>query len=353
MVFASLGLARYLVSHIHPGVSMVAVRAHEGLLGWDAGYYRDIAVRGYAVLPRGALRFFPLVPLLARWLHDVTRLSAGTALLVLVNALAFLAAVLLHRLAVIETGDHALAERAVWILCLAPPAYVLVMGYAESALLVASLVAFLALRSGQWWVAAVAGYLAGLTRPLGVLLAAPALIEVLRHRDRHRGRVTAPAQAAMVAAVVAPVAGAATYLAWVGSRFGDFLLPLRVQQSGNLRGGWADPFATVIDDLRGLAHGHVGTALHVPWLAVFAVLAVVALFRWPSSYGALAVLVIAAALTSSNLDSTERYALSAFPLVLAAAGLLAGPRRERAALGLLGAGLVGYSLLAFLNALVP
>ena len=63
--------------------------------------------------------------------------------------------------------------------------------------------------------------------------------------------------------------------------------------------------------------------------------------------------ILGVALAGANLDSFERYALSAFPLVIAAAVLVRGPRLERAALVLLSAGLAGYALLAFLNLFVP
>jgi hypothetical protein len=62
---------------------------------------------------------------------------------------------------------------------------------------------------------------------------------------------------------------------------------------------------------------------------------------------------LAFALAGSNLDSFERYALSAFPLTMAAAVLCRGPRVERAVLVLLPAALAGYALLAFMNISVP
>jgi hypothetical protein len=55
----------------------------------------------------------------------------------------------------------------------------------------------------------------------------------------------------------------------------------------------------------------------------------------------------------ANLDSFERYALSAFPLSIAAALVLTRPQIERAVLTLLSAGLAAYALLAFLNISVP
>lgn len=349
VVLGALELARYLVDHLHPA-AVVAVRAHEGLLGWDAGYYRDIALHGYAGLPRPALRFFPLVPLVTRALHDVTGLSAGDCLLGLVNAAALLAAVLLYELVVKETGRRDLARRAVWILALAPSAFVLVMGYAESVLVVLAVAMFLALRSQRWWWAAAAGYLAGLTRPLGALLFLAALGQAALslRRSRPAGQLAGAA-----VAVAAPVAGCVTYLAWVGSQFGDFWLPVRIQESGNLRGRFTDPVVTFFHDFKQLFHGHVGTGLHAPWLVVFVVLLVVAFRRWPLPYGLYTLGVLGLAVSSANFDSLERYGLSAFPIVLAAACLVEGEAVERTVWPLLGAILVSYSLLAFLNALVP
>jgi hypothetical protein len=63
--------------------------------------------------------------------------------------------------------------------------------------------------------------------------------------------------------------------------------------------------------------------------------------------------VLATAVAGSNLDSFERYALSAFPLSIAAALVLTESQLERAVLALLAAGLAGYALLAFLNISVP
>ncbi|HET6811143.1 MAG TPA: hypothetical protein VFH50_09055 [Acidimicrobiales bacterium] len=380
VVLGALALARYLSNHIHPTAAVVT-RAHEGLLGWDAGFYRDLALRGYAGLPRPSLRFFPLVPLVTRALHTVTGLSAGACLIGLVNVAAFGAGVLLYRLVLTETARRDLARRAVWILALAPSAFVLVMGYAEAVLLVLSIGAFLALRTHRWWWAAAAGYLAGLTRPIGVVLVLAALAEVglslrpARSADpagpapsppaplplAHRPGAGAPElrraplahQLGALAAVAAPAAGCVTYLGWVAARFGSFWLPLRIQESGNLRGRFRDPLVTVVHDAKDLFHGHVGTGLHVPWLVVFLALLVVLFRRWPLPYGLYALGVLALAVSSSNFDSLERYALSAFPFVLGAAGLVVGEETERTVFSFLGALLLAYGLLAFLNAVVP
>ena len=107
------------------------------------------------------------------------------------------------------------------------------------------------------------------------------------------------------------------------------------------------------DALRDLFHGHVGTALHVPWIALSLILLVVCWKKLPMVYGIFAAGVIVAALSGHNLDSFERYALTAFPLVIAAGTLLRSERVATPVLILSSAGLFGYAVLAFLGAYVP
>lgn len=335
----------------------MAARVHSGLLGWDAGWYLSIASRGYGALGHQSLRFFPLLPLLTRGVALLPGITDQVALVALSNAFAFVATALLWTLVRAESGDPELARRSVWILALAPSAVTYVMGYAESALLVCTVGCFLALRHRDatgalrpaWAWAAAAGLAGGAIRPLGVVLVLPVLVEAVRHwrGSRHRRR------AAAAAAVVAPVAGAGAFLAWCGVAFGDFWLPVSEQTRSSRHGGLTDPLETLRHDAAGVLHHHVETSLHVPLVIVAVILLVVCFRRWPVSYGLFAAGILAVAASGTNLDSFERYALSAFPLVIAAAGLTASPRVERVVLVLLSAGLVGYSLLVFLNVVVP
>lgn len=361
VVLGALALAHLVVDRVHPTAAGAVARVHQGLLGWDAGWYEAIARSGYRPLGHQALRFFPLFPLLGRALATLPGVSAGAALLVVANGSALVGTALLRVLVRRETGDARLADRSAWLVSLVPPAVVLVMGYAEATLLVCTVGCFLAIRTGvgrgrvpgaagpRWWVAAVLGLAAGLTRPLGLLLVVPVAVEAAR---RWRGARTSERLAA-AAAVGAPVAGTAIFLGWSWGVFGDALLPLRVQTQAGHHGGLSDPLRTLVDDARGVFHHHFGTALHVPWVVLAVVLVVVCWRRLPACYGAFATAVVVVALSGTNLDSFERYAMSAFPLVIAGASLTAEPRVERTVLALAAAGLAGYALLAFFNLSVP
>jgi len=360
VVLGALAVAHELVTRGRP-LPAVAARVHEGLLGWDSGWYEAIARHGYGGAGHLSLRFFPVVPLLVRALSWLPGVGVGGALLVVSNGSALAAVALVAVLARRETGDVGLARRAAWLVCLAPPAFSAVMGYADATLIALSVGAMLALRARAWWWAALLGLAAGATRPLGVLLVVPAAVEALRGvvpglggPPPLPGRALAGRPLARMAAVSGPAVGFGAFLSFVGWRYGDALAPLRVQQSGSLRGRVADPLRTLAHDASLLAHGHhLGSALHLPWAVLALCLLVVALRRWPCSYGAFAAVVLAVSLTASNLDSFERYAWSAFPLVMAGATVTAGARVERTVFVLAGAGLALYALLAFTNLYVP
>lgn len=346
LVLVALGATRYALDRIGPDPD----RSFASLTAWDAAFYADIAGGGYDAVPTEGLRFFPLLPLLARLVDLLLPGGAEAAVVVVANvaALAFLA--LLHRLALRETGSAALARRAVWLGALAPAAFVLVMGYSEPLFAALAVATFLALRSRRFTLAAVPAFLAGLCRPVALLLSAPAAVEAAR------GIRSLPARdlpGRLLAVLAAPL-GSLAYLLWARDRTGDLFRPLRFQEASHLRGEAVSPVEGLVEALRDALDAHrVGPALHVAWALVAVALLVVAFRRLPASYGLFATASILVALSSRNLDSFERYALGAFPLVIAAASLTGRDDVERGVLVLLGGGMTGYAMLAFFGVYVP
>ena len=88
-------------------------------------------------------------------------------------------------------------------------------------------------------------------------------------------------------------------------------------------------------------------------MIVVVVLVVVAFRRLPASYGAFAAVSVASAVTSANLDSFERYALVAFPIVIVVALLLTDRRWFVAAVAVSSIAMTTYATLAFAHAYVP
>jgi hypothetical protein len=348
VVGAALGFAHFVDDQV--GRSPHPVQLHQGLFAWDAAYYRDLAAHGYEGLPQAALRFFPLVPALTRGLGVLFLGAYGAALLVIVEGSALAFSALLHRLAVLETGDHALARRAAWFAAVFPPFAALVLGYADATALALAAGVFLALRTRRFEVAVPLGVLAGLCRPVGVLLVVPALVEAARGWSTagRRERV------ARAGATVAPAVGLGLFLAYAGIAFGDGFAPLTVQNQSNLRGRFEWPTTSVLHGLRDLVHAdRIGPGAHVVWAFVFLALLVVVARRFPLSYSLYAGLTLLLGLSGHNLDSFERYCAGALPFLLAVAVITKEPDAERTGIALAGAALFGYALLSFLGAYVP
>jgi len=372
LVVGALALSRFTFDEIGTGAER-PVQLDQGLFAWDGAFYRDIAEDGYGSLPQSAYRFFPLYPLLGRVLGFVFLNHTAFALLVVANGSALLFGALLHRLALRETGDRGVARRAAWYAALFPVAMVLVMGYAEATFMLCAVGMFLALRAQRFLPAAALGMLAALSRPAGVFLAVPALVEGLRHwraqesdglADRSPGE-PAPAAgdqrkptkrelAARAGAVVAPGVGMGLYLAWVGWADGDAFLPLRLQSDPSRRGGFDDPITRTIEAVGDIIDGdRFGSGLHILWAAVFVALLVVLIRRMPASYSWYAGVSLLVLLSARNLDSFERYATATFPFLISLALVTKGEQVERGTIALTSAGLVGYSVLAFVGVYVP
>lgn len=341
------------VDALRPGQPPVAL--DQGLVAWDGAFYRDIATVGYERLPEEALRFFPLFPLLGRLAGVLLPGGATTGLVLVANASALVAGWLLHRLVRAEGGSERRATTAVWLVAVLPASSVLVLAYTEALFLALTVAVFLVMRTermrtGRWGTVAVLALLAGLCRPSAALLALPILLEAAV------GLKDAPwAQRAwrLLAVAAAPL-GTALYLLWVGARFGDPLLPLEIQSTGDLRGRWVNPVTRIVDAVADApSEGFLGEALHVPWIVLFFGLAVLVARRLPASYTAYTLAVLVLAVSAESLGSFERYGLAAFPLAIVGADLLRRPALERPVLLLSTAALSVFTALTLLMVFVP
>jgi len=330
-------------------------RVQQGLLGWDAGWYRAVATRGYGSLGRESTRFFPLWPELVRSLHllgvPVTWALVGGA-----SLLWWAALVAVDQLGVSLGMDARRRTTTIWLLCLVPGAVATVFAYSEPllVLLVAVVLALLYRTKGRtagspatWLLIAALGIAIGLTRPVGVLVAAPVAVEAWRRRGRGLTLAT------QVLAAVGPLVGIGGYLLWVRHQFGDALLPLRVQTEAGHHGALTNPISGLVHGFEMAAQGHLSAVMHLPWVALALVALVAGARKVPWSATLYGGLVVGLALAGQNLDSFERYLLAAPTLFFVAAGWLGRRWLRVSALLALAAGLLGTSVLVFADCLVP
>jgi hypothetical protein len=324
---------------------------YHGVLGWvswDGGFYRLITEQGYAATSPESIRFFPLYPMLAKVVRVPLGGNTDLALLVIAKVAVVFAAVGIYRLVTLEGGSAALARRSIWCWALFPGAFVLAWAYSEALLVALAAWCIWALRSKRWLLAALLALLAGLCRPIGVALVAAAAVEVLRDRQAVPWR---DGFARGIAVLAAPV-GAALFCAYSAARGFGIWAPLSSQDE--LR-HTETPFQRIWS-LPGELVGHDAftTGLHVPFVLGFLVLLVIAFRRLPAAYGAFATAVLVAALSAQNLNSVERYAMSAFPLAMALAVVVGSDERLEATTYSVGGALtIGLCALALCGAFVP
>lgn len=147
---------------------------------WDTGLYMDIAKNGYTTLSHAA--FFPLYPLLERYVAYITHNDLLLAGLLISDVAGLILLMVLYQL-VCEDFDRERATRAVLYLSIFPTAFYLASGYNESLFLCLCLLCFYEMRHGRWLLAGVFGFLAAFTRSAGLLLAVPFCYEYLRQRE--------------------------------------------------------------------------------------------------------------------------------------------------------------------------
>lgn len=162
---------------------------------WDGQWYQQIAASGYpAALPvdsfgvvqQNPWAFYPLFPLLCRFVMDGFGLSFYAAGSTLSLLLGFVAAIAMAKLFEKRLGRRtALLCVVVWASF--PAAASLQVGYTESTAMALLTLALLALSSERWLLATSLALLTGLARPIAVPLAAVTLV-ALWLRWRRRGR---------------------------------------------------------------------------------------------------------------------------------------------------------------------
>lgn len=310
----------FLVSwDLYPGQPL------HGLYVWDTEWYWGIARYGYDAT--GSLvHFFPLTSMAAATISALTRLPVSIALFAFCWATSLVFGATVHRLTVRESGDGDAAVRAAWLSQLAPGAFVLVMGYTEplaGALAVGYFLAVRAPAAGRGataWAALPLGFLSGVARPTGVLLAIPGAVEALRAAHASGWRRDVVLRGA--AAAVAPGAGLLTFLAYSRVEFGSWMLPFTEQTNAlNRAAVMNNPYRTMLHvwshDWRG--HGHPAAVMAVLIIVLFATLLIPVARRLPISYLAWTLPMFVLAIGSQDFSSLPRYMGALFPALIAAA----------------------------------
>ncbi|NPV84422.1 MAG: hypothetical protein HPY45_00240 [Anaerolineae bacterium] len=174
---------------------------------WDGIHYLRIAELGYFDYQLTA--FFPLYPLLGRWLAKLMGVSTLAAL-VLLSSLAYLFALFFLYKIVEEIYSAQVARTAVFVAAFFPTVVFNFATYPISTSLLLILIACWAALKRKWFLATLAGFALALTHGSGMPLAALLAFEVFDFLRRSKGI----ARWMVLATPLAPFMGVTVYLGW-------------------------------------------------------------------------------------------------------------------------------------------
>jgi hypothetical protein len=255
-----------------------------------------------------------LIQLLADAFGRNDRPGLFLAAVIIANVCLLLATMALIALARLDL-DQPAARRAAWYMLAFPTSLFLSAGYSESLFLMLTLGAILACRTDHWLTAGVAGAFAALSRPVGVVVAIPLLVEAFLEW-RQGGLPTIRSMWRPAVAIVLPGLALLGWMAYLGMRLHDPLAFLHAQDGWDRQVGL--PWDTIIRFFQGrltLATGfHSLTDLA---FTIVGVVGAVLAWRWlRPSYALYFTVMLLVPIATGSLVSMPRFVIVMFPLYL-------------------------------------
>lgn len=277
---------------------------------WDGVWYRMIAEQGYGLpTPPPVIVFYPFYPLLIKIAAFVIR-DFQIASLLVSNGCFVAAALLFDRLLSLD-HDEETCRRTITFLMFSPVSFFFSMAYTESTFLLLSIGALLAARRGKWFAACLCGMCLSATRPPGLLIAVPLLIEYTKPWQISRVHLRTLLHPRLLFFGLIPL-GLSCYMLYCHIVFGDLFRPIRAQA------GWSRAFTPphqTFFNPQNFSPSHL--ALYRTIIVVaFVLLALGLVRRLRPSYWAYAAVSVLFYLSWTSLDGVPRYFSVIFPLYL-------------------------------------
>ena len=280
---------------------------------FDGVYYLTIArVGGYGPYQQA---FFPLYPILIRWLTKVSGIDDITVSVLISHAAFFFGLLFFYLLA--RDNDRKNARWSLLLFLLFPTSFFFAATYTESLFFLLSALCLYAAKRQWWLVAGVSGYLASTTRFFGIFLFPAVLWEYVQSRPRTRRWVH------FIGICLIPL-GLLSYMAYLNASIGDPLAFFHAQSAfGAGRSGsslillpqvlWR--YLKIFTSVSPL------TLTYAISLFEFLVLTMGAWLLWlgykrrvRTSYLIYSLAILVTPTLTGTLSSLPRYILSAFPL---------------------------------------
>lgn len=300
------------------------------LCSWDCGLYMSIVTQGYEAQPgwgpdgdAASWAFFPLFPLLARLVSQLSTLGPIVSAVLVAN-LCFLAGlVVLHRVAR-KVADAATARFVVLAFAFSPLALYFSVPYTESLYFLLMVTAMYCASTGRWLAAGAAAAALSATRNLGVFVALSlAVLGLQQFGWRRLVRLAAGTERFYVALALAPL-GLFAFMLFLYHRVGDALAFKNVQVAWG--GTPGNPLNTLAQAWRW------GGVYEYYCMACVALALLAGAYLVRRGYLAEALILLLGTLIpiTVRMQSAPRYALTLYPFFLALGLVLRARRRLQA-----------------------
>jgi hypothetical protein len=291
---------------------------------WDGISLMNIAEHGYQGVPAGHLNYFPLYPLLTRFLGSLLLDEFTLAGLILSTIATGLAFHFMHILLLEIFGDTRLANWTILVWAIYPTSLFLFAPYSDGLFICFAVTSMLALRRRKWMLSGTLASLAGLTRAQGILLGLPIAFVVGQElHANHRPRADM-----LLSLLVVPV-GWLAYVIW-RMQYGVPGLLASFNRYSEI--AFIDPVTAVV---RAFQQAFATGSLLI-WGEIISLLGFCAVLGWMLtqerfrqrydlmiySLATLTLFLSKHSETASAFQSSTRYVLSLFPVFIGVAALV-------------------------------
>lgn len=312
---------------------------------WDTGWFLSVMTNGYMsvvstdpdTLSQANWAFFPLYPMMAFSVAELTGLS-GFAALLLVSNLCFVAALIWVRAETQELYGSAAANWAVVLLCAVPGSHVFSSAYSEATFLLFIVGTLAMARQGRWIMAGVLATLAVLTKNFGVLLLAP--MAVYYFQRNFTGPMSLPnlisnfpgtggrgELASFAVSLLLPCLALGGFMLFLHFRAGDFLAFATIQSAWGR--SMSIPIVALLKPFGPLL-GLDGVAVHLwpsviaGWVAIGLCMALLLKRQWAHASFCIPGMIV---LLSAGILSVFRLVLPLAPLAMVAGSIMSSRPR--------------------------
>lgn len=297
----------------------------DNLAAWDGQYYLKNAVEGYVAMPerdqdRRAYAMFPLYSLLIRCTSTILPISPLAAGLMISSLSSLFGVIFLYKLVMIDHPGET-AERCVLFHLIFPAAVFFMAVYTEATFFLLSVAAFYYALRRNWWVCGVFGFFAAMTRPQGVLLFVPMVVEYAGYlrelRGERAGSFLSSTRGNFLSLLLIP-AGLMSYLVFSSVQTGNILFPVDVQAAFSRKpADVLNIFRVLADEIGNFshlpAHGYLHSKLDLLFTLFFAILPAFMFRRLRPSYLVYALSLVAVPLSTGATIAMTRYLSVSFP----------------------------------------